>query len=327
LIAADSGGGREIFTLAEADEMILPGDEIAGGVETAFEEVIAGGTIVIVVKVVFASPEKFDGNADLLGDGTGFEHVVVGEATAEAASGAFHVDDDLFLRDFENLGHEFAAALGSLRGRPEFKFAVVVVGEAVLRLHGGVGEEGIIIGSGYRFGGGFESGEGVAIFAKNHGGRFLPEFIGLSEETFAALLRGGTLFPSDFQFLACGIGLPPSVGDDGDAAVESEKIGSAGERENVADAGLFFDVLEIGGGDFSGEDWALFVDGPEHVGDAIVDGVERFAGDDGEIVDAGSGVADDLVILWIFEGDGLEIGRTERGDIGGESAVGDGTIR
>ena len=88
LVAGDAGGRSELSAFAETDEVIAPGDEFARRIETALEEMKTGGAIVIVVKIVFASPEKFDGNTDLLGDGASFEHVVVGETTAESASSA-----------------------------------------------------------------------------------------------------------------------------------------------------------------------------------------------------------------------------------------------
>ena len=46
-------------------------------------------------------------------------------------------------------------------------------------------------------------------------------------ETFAALLRGGTFVPIDFEFFARGLRLPPGVGDDGDAAEQAENVRGA----------------------------------------------------------------------------------------------------
>src|SRR6266850_1506694 len=143
LIGGDAGGGSELLAFAETDEVIAPGDESPGGVQAAFEKMKTGGAIVIVVKIVLASPEEFDGNADLLGDSAGFEHVVVGETAAESTAGTLHVNDDVVVGNIENLGDEQAAIFRCLAGRPEFKFAVVIMGETVFRLHGGVREEWI----------------------------------------------------------------------------------------------------------------------------------------------------------------------------------------
>jgi len=50
-------GGSELLAFAEADEVIAPGDEFAGGVQAALEEMKTGGTIMIVVKIILAGPE------------------------------------------------------------------------------------------------------------------------------------------------------------------------------------------------------------------------------------------------------------------------------
>src|SRR5207245_7424155 len=68
------GGRREFIAFAKADEVIAPGDKFAGSVEAARKVMKSSGAIVIVVKIVFASPEELDGDADFLGDGAGFEH-------------------------------------------------------------------------------------------------------------------------------------------------------------------------------------------------------------------------------------------------------------
>src|SRR5208283_496870 len=141
LATVDARGGREVFAFTEADEMILPSDDIAGRIETTLEEVIAGGAIVIVVEIVFPGPKKFDGDSRLFGNGCGFKHVVVGETATETSAGAHHVDGDVRSRDVEDLGDLFAATLRSLRRRPEFQFAIVEMGQTVFRLHGGVGNE------------------------------------------------------------------------------------------------------------------------------------------------------------------------------------------
>src|SRR5277367_6076264 len=134
-----------------------------------------GGAVVIVMEIVFVGPKKFYGNAGDFGDGGGFAHVVVGEAAAEAATGAFHVDDDVAGGNAHEFGDLLAAGFGSLAGRPEFEFAIVEMGEAVLRLHGSVSEEGIGIGGFDDFCSGGESGVGVAVFAQGDGGSLRGE--------------------------------------------------------------------------------------------------------------------------------------------------------
>lgn len=201
-----------------------------------------------------------------------------------------------------------SAARGSLRGGPELESAIVVVCEAVLRLHGSVGEKRIVVSSFDGFGGGLKSGGCVAIFAKSYGGRLLREFVSLLQETIAGLPRGRAFVPSYFESFAGGLGLPPSVAKDGHAGMETEEVVGAGKRVDVANARDFFDFVEIAGDEFAAEDGTFLVHGPQHVRNTKVDGVERLAGDDGKGVDATSRVADDFVVLGTFECDGFEIG-------------------
>src|SRR5258708_29988237 len=105
--------------------MIVPGNEFAGGIEATLKEMESGGTIVIVVKIVFAGPEELDGNADLFGDGAGFEHVIVGEATAESAAGALQVNDDVVVGNIQHFGEKQAAVLRSLAGGAGFDLTFV----------------------------------------------------------------------------------------------------------------------------------------------------------------------------------------------------------
>src|SRR5882672_8619759 len=104
-------------------------------------------------------------------------------------------------------------------------------------------------------------------------GGLLGKFLGAASKTFAVLLRGGAFVPLGAQFLSGGVGLPPRVGDDGNAAMQAEQVRGSIDSEGVADAGLGLDFVEIGAKEFAGVDGALFVDGPEHAGDVEVDAV------------------------------------------------------
>ena len=77
--------------------MIAPRDDFAGSVDPGLQEVETGGTVVIVVHVVFARPKQLYGNAERFGDVGGFDHVVVGETPAEAAADAGEVNGDVGL--------------------------------------------------------------------------------------------------------------------------------------------------------------------------------------------------------------------------------------
>src|SRR5215469_4363761 len=108
-VRGNVGGGSELFAFAETDEVILPPDEFPGRIEPALKKMEAGGTVVIVMEVVLAGPEKLHGNANLLGDGRGFEHVIVCETATEAAAGALHVHDDVARGNVEDLRNDLAA--------------------------------------------------------------------------------------------------------------------------------------------------------------------------------------------------------------------------
>jgi hypothetical protein len=175
----------------------LPRDELAGRVEPALEEVEPGRAVVVVTEIILAGPEEFHRNTGLLGDGSGFEHVVVRKAPTETAPGALHVHDDVAGRNVEDFGDLLAAGFRCLGRRPEFQLAVVKVGEAILRLHGGMRQEWIVIGRLHRFCGAFECGSGIAVFAEGQRGRLLREFLSAVEEAFAALLGRRSFVPSD----------------------------------------------------------------------------------------------------------------------------------
>ena len=79
--------------------MITPGDEFSGSINAALEVMKSSGAIVIVMKIVFACPEKFDGHSNFFSDGRGLEHVVIGEAPAESATGALQMHNDVVVRN------------------------------------------------------------------------------------------------------------------------------------------------------------------------------------------------------------------------------------
>src|SRR4029077_9149718 len=73
------------------DEMVVPGDQIAGGIHAALQILVAAGTIIIVRHIVFTGPEQLYGNAGLLRNVGRFRRIVVHQAPAEAAAAAHHV--------------------------------------------------------------------------------------------------------------------------------------------------------------------------------------------------------------------------------------------
>ena len=82
------------------------------------------------------------------------------------------------------------------------------------------------------------------------------------------------------------------------------------------------DLVEVRGFDFAGKDRALFDGGVKHAGQRDIDAEERLAGDDLGGVHSGLGLADDAVVLGVFEGDRVEDRAREGGGFGGEFSVG-----
>ena len=80
--------------------MVSPCAEFAGGIDATFQIVKTDGAIVVMVKIVFACPEKFNGNTDFFRDCSGFHHVIVGKATTEPATAAAKMDGDIGGGDF-----------------------------------------------------------------------------------------------------------------------------------------------------------------------------------------------------------------------------------
>src|SRR5258708_4204040 len=238
--------------------MIATGDEFAGGVQATLEEMETGGAIMIVVKIVFAGPQKLDGHADLLGDGPCFEHVIVGEATTESAASALQVNDDVVVGNIQHFGDEQTAVFWRLTGRPEFELAVVIVRETIFGLHGSVREEGIEVGTFDGFRGGLKGFVGVAVLAKSDGGGLL----------------GG------------------SVGDDGDAPMQAKEILRAFHLKGMTHAWHSPDLVEVGANTLPRIDGALVIDGVQHSRNLEVNTVEIFSCDNGRVVHAASGVAD-----------------------------------
>src|SRR3954468_24619284 len=76
----------EALAVAIADEVVLPRDQLARGVEAGLEVLPAAGAIVVVLHVVLAGPEQLHGDSGLLGEVRGFDDVVVIETTAETAA-------------------------------------------------------------------------------------------------------------------------------------------------------------------------------------------------------------------------------------------------
>ena len=207
--------------IAVGGEVLPPGDEMALGVEAGAEGVRASGAVGVVGDVVFAGPEELDGAVDLLGEPRGFHQVVVLQAAAKAAADAAEMNGDVAGLDVRGAGCLGAAFAGRLAGGPELQLAVLKGGGCVHRLHGHMGDEGIGVGGFDDLGRGGQCGVHIAVAAQRVGGRGLEQFGGAGGKLLAALGRAGAEVPIDLEGAAGGLGLPPGVGDDGDAGLDS----------------------------------------------------------------------------------------------------------
>ena len=77
------------------------------------------------------TPGKRD--AGLFGNVRCLHHVIVGQAPAEAAPAAHHVQGDVVFGSLQSLRHQPAATARNLAVGPDFEFAVVEVRRGVLR--------------------------------------------------------------------------------------------------------------------------------------------------------------------------------------------------
>src|SRR6185369_10546244 len=102
-VGSDLGGAGELLALAEADEVILPGRHFAARIDSRFQVMETGRTIMIVRHVVFASPQEFHGLAHLLGDGGGLKRVVIGQAASKTATDFHQMPGDVLRRNAEYL--------------------------------------------------------------------------------------------------------------------------------------------------------------------------------------------------------------------------------
>src|SRR4029077_18459713 len=109
-----------------------------------------------------------------------------------------------------------------------------------------------------------QRGFGVAVLAKRARGRLFGELFGAASESFAALLRGPALVPLDLQFLARRSCLPPTIGDDGDAAEQSGQVAAPFDDKGMAHTGHRFDFVYVRGNDPAGEHGALLKHSPKH---------------------------------------------------------------
>jgi hypothetical protein len=124
----------EFSVTPKADEMLLPGDNFAVGVQSAFEEMPAGRPVEIVLHVVGAIPKKFHRHAGDFRDPGRLGHVIGHQAPAEAAANPGHVNDDVLFIKTERFCDQRATRLWILCRRPNLHLAILHAGGAIHRL-------------------------------------------------------------------------------------------------------------------------------------------------------------------------------------------------
>ena len=86
-------------------------------------------------------------------------------------------------------------------------------------------------------------------------------------------------------------------------------------------SGQLLDLVEVGRLHLSSENGSLLNRGEQHSGHFYIDAEDRLAGHDGVGVNARLRVANDAVILGVFELDGAERGRRQCGSFSGQFAI------
>ena len=250
-----------------------------------------------------------------------FDHIIVGQPSPEAAAAAGDVHRHLVLGDAQGLAHQIAAGGGVLRRSPDRHAARADIGGAVLRLQGGVGEEGVEIGRLHHVGRAAQGLVDVTRGLETLGRAVLGEGGGLIGETLAALACGWPLVPFDLEDLARPVHPPPVVADDGDATEQTGQIVAALDDEGVLHAGLFLDLVEVGAGDLAAEYRTFDIGGVQHAGHDHVDAEQRLAVDDLGAVHSAHGLADDDVVLGVLQRDLVRVGRGQQSRLRGQIAI------
>ncbi len=185
-------------------------------VEAGFHVHGRDGVIVVKVDVVFASPDNFDGLAELLRQDGSFGAEVRLRFAPEPAAQQRDVADYILLVDAQSRRHRILRRLRILDRRPEDTLAVLEVGNGHFRLHGGVGEVRDIILSLQGFGRG-----GKALVDVAHVSNYLARLACGGLQLLLVFRRGvagiRARIPNNFQFFAALKGSPSVVGNDGNA--------------------------------------------------------------------------------------------------------------
>src|SRR5215472_2603572 len=269
---------------------MLPGDEVAFGVEAGLQLVISRGAVEVVADVVFAGPDDFDGSSGGAGNERGFDGVVLYEAPAEAAANEGDVHLDAVFGNAESLRDAGCRRVGNLGGRPQLAFAVAEMRGAVDGLHRGVREEGNFV-VGFDGLGGTRMGLVEVTVIANYSSGLAGEFYHLLAKRLGAFTNHRRLVPLHFQAFPGLHGCPRRIRNDRDAGarvVAAARAGGFAKLMRHVNRGNFVDAADAGkrfqfsGVEVAGRaavDGAAFHRGDEHSGNAGVDAEFGGAGD------------------------------------------------
>ncbi len=305
---------RDGGAAAVRDEVIAPRHDMAGRVESAFEEVEPARAVEVVPHVVFARPLQLDRRAvHFLRNPRGFDDVVVGEPAAESTTTAQLVHGDVGFGDAERARDALERVARRLARRPDFEPAVRPLRRAHLGLELRMGDERIRVR-------GFdglcrrrECGVRVPVVADPLRWCLWTELSGPLRPAAAALCRGGALVPRDLQRLTRRTRLPVGVGHNRHTGCERRQVRATRHDECVPHPGHCADRVEIGARHRAAEHGALLEHRVQHAGRREVDREELLARHDLQVVDAGDRRADDRVLRRILEAKGGEGGQRHRG--------------
>ena len=143
--AIDHGGGVQRTIGAEADEMIVPGDDVAFLVQPGFQLVPATGAQPVVGEILCAVPLQFHRHAGGIGDHRGFHGKIIHQPPAETTAGSHQMDGDIFHLQAQRQRHHAACVFRRLRRKPQLGLVACNMGGGVDRLQRGVGQEGIAV--------------------------------------------------------------------------------------------------------------------------------------------------------------------------------------
>ncbi len=322
LVLVDVASGHGVFGIgAEADEVILPGGELAGRVDGAFERVEAADAVEVVPHVVFARPLELHRRADVPGDERGFADHVVDQPPPEPSAGARLVDRHAVREDAEQVRQHRQRSVRRLRGRPDFDPAVLVVGGGVLRLHRRMCDERIAVEAFHRLCRLRERPIGISTVVDG-GRRGLTRNLRRARHApLPAVLRRLGFVPADAQLLPRAERGPGGACHDRDPGHDLGDVAVALDHEGVLHAGQRLHFLQIRLGHLSAHCWALLENCVKHPRHDLVDSEERLASDQRAIVHTADAGAEQHVVLSVLELEAALGGNGQGGRSVGELAV------